>query len=1019
MHRTWPSWLLVTAVLVWTCALVASPRAANGGVPAGAGRQITLRQTPLGPMPTDPREISLTPDAAHVALLATAGSRHVVYIDGNEGSPYSSVQQLSSPAQGHAGPSMLMISPDQKRVAYLAGKGPSDWMMVVNNKEGPAFDRISIASFSPVGHRLAYIAQKGGKNFVVVDASVSPAYDQAPANELWFSADGQHVGYLVMSGTAPTAWHAVIDGKEGTGYVGVERLQFSREGGHHAYIARTANAQEFSVVVDAQPGPKFAQIQSITFSNDGKHVAYIALKPADAKIAAPSGKWVAVIDGNSGPVFDRIATIVVSPDGQHTAYAAWETAGARNSAYAIVDGKKSIDYVDCSTFTYSPDSQHLAYIATNNDKSVVVLDGRESDAHRSIDPASLHFTADSKRLGYVVSDEDGWRAVIDGKAGPVRRVIDAKSFAFSPDGQHYRFKTSVGSAWAVIADDAPTPAVDKPVPGEILTSADGKHTATLMIKDFATSQQTMRVMFDGKPAGPECRTIEQLQLSPDGAHVAYIGAVLEQAGAGKNAVHVILDGHQGPGFMRIDKFAFSPDGQHVAYAARGSDGKQYVTVDDFQGPAYDDVIAITADCPQTIQFRADGSLDYLVVMDRKLNRIVFSNDMIRSLPKPVEPNAPGSPGYSQLYAFGQAEHDGAKPAVLTAAPDGTLFGGTSAGGEFKKGVLFTIKPDGTAYKVIRSFEGGQGDGAYPSSIWVGPDGALYGSLDLEGPNGHGAIFRAAADGSAYTLIHPFTGGNQDGGTPVIMAMDPDGTLYGLSNRGGQRTPLHLFRMKPDGSAFKTVYNAPETPGYNDQGVGPFTDGRDGFFYGVAGQNVFKVNKDGSGYGVVRKFQGPPRDIQMADRAPILGADNILYGFASSGGTSTGGVIYKLGRDGSGYAVIVNPSDEVLSPRALAEGPDGKLYVLAGKGLVRVNKDGTDFTVLQELDGGFVPWAALVRDGAFFGMTAQGNKGGFIFRYGIGGGSGGGGAESAPTVVYQPVAPAPIDSNVEIPPTTGQ
>ena len=33
-------------------------------------------------------------------------------------------------------------------------------------------------------------------------------------------------------------------------------------------------------------------------------------------------------------------------------------------------------------------------------------------------------------------------------------------------------------------------------------------------------------------------------------------------------------------------------------------------------------------------------------------------------------------------------------------------------------------------------------------------------------------------------------------------------------------------------------------------------------------------------------------------APILGADGVLYGFASSGGKPTGGVLYQIARDGS-------------------------------------------------------------------------------------------------------------------------
>jgi WD40 repeat protein len=1012
MHRTGLARLSAVACILWTGASETPSSPPTAGVPATAG-EVTLRQTTLGPMPTDLRNLSITPDGSRVALVANAGSRQVVFIDGNEGPAYSTIVQTSSSSQGQAPTRLLMISADSSRVAYVATKGPSDSVMVLNQKEGPVFEGIRFAKFSPVGHRLAYIGTKGGKQYVVTDAALSAGYGAVMPNELGFSADGQHVGYTASTGEAQNPWRVVVDGKEGPGFMNVSRLQFSEEGGHYAYIAQPANnVEENQVVMDDKVGPKVGIVQSLTLSKDGKHVAYVA--PQSSK---PPLKWVAFIDGEAGPGFERVSNIVLSPDGAHTAYAGGDSSTGHVSTYAMVDGKKSLDYLDCSGFLFSADSKHLAYLATaSNQKVVVVLDGRESDAHDAVDASTLKFSPDGTRLAYVVTDQGSQHAVVDGKVGPASGLIDGRSFQFSPDGQHYRYKIRGNSgAWTVVMDDLPSSAT--PAPSELVTTADGRHSAAVVIKDFESSVQSAQVLLDGKPVGGTFSRVDQLQICADGTRVAFIANYPPDAG--KPLTYAVLGGsdgvRDGPGARRIERVLLSPDGQHVAYAATEEGTNHYVVVDAFRGPAYEQVFPGLTDRFEGLQFRPDGSLEFLAVMDKKLQHIALSGDAIRSLPKPVDPKAPGSPGYSQLYAFGQVENDGAKPFVLTAAADGTLFGATTAGGEFRKGVLFTLKPDGSGYKILRSFEGGQGDGSYASSLWVAPDGALIGSLTNEGPRGHGAIFRAAADGSAYTLVHPFTGGDKDGGAPDILVMDVDGTLYGLTCRGGGRAPLHLFRMKPDGSEFTLVYNAPETPGANDQGIGPFTDGGDGWFYGVAGQNVFKIKKDGSGYAIVRKFQGPPHDIHSADRAPILGADRMLYGLASSGGKSTGGVLYKLARDGSGYSMFLDPA-EVLQPRALAEGPDGKLYVLARQGLVRVNKDGGEFTVLHEMDGGFFPWTALVRNGVFYGITAQGNKGGCVFRYGLGGGGSG---ATEPTVVFQPVPPTPLDPNVEVPPAAHQ
>lgn len=1009
MHRNVPAWLLTFAVVLWSGIHVECLRAASRETSAAG--QVTLRQTPLGPMPANTQQISISPDGSRVALVANSGSRQQVFIDGNEGPQYSQIMQLSGLQQGWPGPRMLMISPDQTRVAYAAKKGPSDCVMVVNNKEGPVFENIIYATFSPVGHRLAYIATKGGKQYVIVDATISAPYEWVMPSDFSFTADGTHYGYTAAKGAGNKSWRVVIDDKEGPEFINVQRLQFCKDGTHYAYVAeRENNVEKNNVVVDDKVGPELGRIQSITLSDDGKHIAYAASLPRDPKVASTgSPKWVAVIDGKQSEQFDEISNIVISPDGNHAAFWGSETK-QRTVVYAVVDGKKSLDYTACNNFIYSPDSQRVAYQAlSSSGKSVVVLDGKESEAHGSIDSTSMRFSPDSKRLCYIAIDQPNQSVVVDGKAGPIHGAVDPRSLQFSADSKHVRYRIrGQTDSWTWAGDDLPADATT--ALGDVVTTADGKHTAMTALKNLQTQQESAQVMLDGKQVGETYSQVQQLQISADGKHVGYIATF--PAGSEKKLTHAVIDGRDGPQFNRIDKLLLSPDGQHIAYACTDETGKHHLVVDSLQGPEYEDIFLGVTQQLEGMQFRADGSLEFLPVTETKLNRVVMPADVMRSLPKPVAPNAPGAVGYSQVYAFGQVKDDGAKPAVMAAGPDGTLFGATAEGGEFKKGVIFSVKPDGSGYKILRPIEGGRGDGAYPSSMWVGKDGMIYGSMQGEGPNGYGIVYRATADGSAYTILHPFTG-NKDGGGPVIYAVDPDGTLYGVSNR--DRNPLHLFRIKPDGD-FSIVYDAP--PMEPETAVGPFVDGGDGYFYGVAGTNIFKVKKDGTGYAVVRKFAGPPRDISLADRAPILGADGILYGFSSSDA-----VIYKIARDGSGYALVVKPSDNLFSLRAIAEGPDGRIYALAEKGFGTVSKDGGEFTILQELNGGFFPWCALVRDGVFYSMTAQGNKGGFIFRYGIGApggnGSGGDAAAAAPTVVFQMVPPTPIDSNVEIPPAAVQ
>lgn len=244
--------------------------------------------TALGPITTDYPKILISPDGSRVALVGNAGSRQAVFIDGNQGPPYSSLGEF------------LQISADGSRVAYTASKG-SEWVMVVNHKEGPPFDSISAAWFSPVGHRLAYLAHKGNLDVVVTDSTVSPGYAgvrggrEDAQNGLMFSADGQHVGYVAWStGKQPgqfaeqNTFYVVVDGKPSPAYTGgVTDLRFGPNG-HFAYITPNLGNETTNnrMLIDGRPGPTFAAIKPAVFSADGSHVAYLA--------ESGRRKWVAV-----------------------------------------------------------------------------------------------------------------------------------------------------------------------------------------------------------------------------------------------------------------------------------------------------------------------------------------------------------------------------------------------------------------------------------------------------------------------------------------------------------------------------------------------------------------------------------------------------------------------------------------------------------------------------------------------------------------------------------------------------
>lgn len=78
------------------------------------------------------------------------------------------------------------------------------WFLVIDGKEGPAYDRVATPRFSPDGKYVVYRARKDGKRFVVVADLKGKTIRQHPSYEqifdVQFTADGKSVAYGVKDG---------------------------------------------------------------------------------------------------------------------------------------------------------------------------------------------------------------------------------------------------------------------------------------------------------------------------------------------------------------------------------------------------------------------------------------------------------------------------------------------------------------------------------------------------------------------------------------------------------------------------------------------------------------------------------------------------------------------------------------------------------------------------------------------------------------------------------------------------
>ena len=320
----------------------------------------------------------------------------------------------------------LTTSPDGKRIAYTLHKGASKgWLAlaplgvgrndqakaVVDGVEGPPYEGLDIAVFSPDSRRVAYRALRGGKT----------------------SVGAIPVGKVRMV--------VVVDGLEGPGFDWVSRPVFSPDSAHVAYA--TGKGKSTSVIVDDAAGEAYDGVSGPVFSPDSQRVAYVARR----------GKQMLTVNGPQAIAVsaDDAGDLALSPDGRRLAYK-----GNRGKRFfVVVDGVESPSYDSIGLLVFSADGR-LAYGARRGKTAFTVVEGtapREHGADTKVgDPA---FSPDGRRLAYALREGKKERVVTDDHAG--RLYEDIGPVAFSPDGRHVAYDARVGQKWHLVVDETDAP----------------------------------------------------------------------------------------------------------------------------------------------------------------------------------------------------------------------------------------------------------------------------------------------------------------------------------------------------------------------------------------------------------------------------------------------------------------------------------------------------------------------------------------------------------------------------------
>ena len=346
---------------------------------------------------------------------------------------------------------------------------------------------------------------------------------------------------------------------------------------------------------------------------------------------------------------------------------------------------------------------------------------------------------------------------------------------------------------------------------------------------------------------------------------------------------------------------------------------------------------------------------------------------------------PDGSGFSIIYSFTNGS-DGSGPMAGLILSGNTLYGTAKNGGSGGHGTVFKINTDGSGFATIYSFtaytSGTNSDGATPEAGLVLSGNTLYGTASVGG--GHysvGTIFKVNTDGSGFTNLYNFSGapGSTDGARPKAGMVLSGSTLYGTTEGGT------IFKIDTSGTGFATLH---AFPGTNTDGTeleaSLVLSGNT--LYGTASLGgkghgtVFSLNVVDSGFTNLYNFTNGVDGSTPISALALSGGT--LYGTASSGGISPGwGTVFKLNTDGTGFTNLyefaqgssgTQPTAGLLVSGSTLYGTTPNTSGATGGTVFKLNTNGSGFTVLNNGGDGAQPQGGLVLSGdSFYGTTSAG------------------------------------------------
>jgi hypothetical protein len=211
---------------------------------------------------------------------------------------------------------------DRTRMALIAENSGKKQVVVFSferpdaDKKGLLYDAVTQFAFGGDGVSTAYVAERGGKRFLVLNGKEELLPDGILRDPPAIRPDNMGAGVILDVENGFIFYQAFShDSSKRKKYQEAAGLIYNMRGSQHAYIAK--QEKRIFMVVNDTEGPAFDMIVTPMFSPDGKRLVYRARK---------DGRRFVVVANTEGkilrqhPVYEQVFQPVFTADGKSVAY---------------------------------------------------------------------------------------------------------------------------------------------------------------------------------------------------------------------------------------------------------------------------------------------------------------------------------------------------------------------------------------------------------------------------------------------------------------------------------------------------------------------------------------------------------------------------------------------------------------------------------------------------------------------------------------------------------------------------